>query len=78
MSFCSDIKNELAEIRPPKRCKLPLVYGFLLFGRSFSYKRICMQTNNSVTAQYYLRLLSEVYRVSGELSAMPPAGVRHD
>lgn len=68
MSFCSDIKNELAEIRPPKRCKLPLIYGFLLFGRSFSYKRICMQTNNSVTAQYYLRLLSEVYRVSGELS----------
>lgn len=68
MSFCTDIKNELAGIRPPKRCKLPLVYGFLLFGRSFSYKRICMQTNNNVTAEYYARLLSEVYRVTGEIT----------
>ncbi len=64
MSFCFDIKNELAEIRPSKQYKLPLAYGFLLFGRSFSYKRICMQTGNSAMAQYYIRLLKDVYDVT--------------
>lgn len=63
MSFCNEIKRELAEIRPPKRCKLPLVYGFLLFGRSFSYKRIAMQTTSDVMADYYGRLVRDVYGV---------------
>lgn len=62
MSFCFDVKNELAEIRPPKRCKLPLAYGFLLFGRSFSYKRISMQTGNEAMAEYYTRLINELYK----------------
>ena len=64
MSFCFDIKNELAEIRPPKQYKMPLTYGFLLFGRSFSYKRMCIQTTNSAMAQYYVRLLKDVYNVT--------------
>lgn len=62
MSFCFDVKNELAGIRPPKRCELPLVYGFLLFGRSFSYKRISMQTGNEAMAEYYSRLIKEIYK----------------
>lgn len=62
MSFCFDVKNELAGIRPPKRCKLPLAYGFLLFGRSFSYKRISMQTANAEMAEYYCRLINEIYK----------------
>ena len=61
MSFCIDVKNELAEIRSPKRCKLPLIYGFLLFGRSFSYKRIALQTGNMTVAEHYARLLREEY-----------------
>lgn len=69
MSFCADIKNELAGIRPPKRCKLPLLYGFLLFGRSFSYRRICLQTGNRAAAEYYVRLLREVCHVEATLTA---------
>lgn len=62
MSFCFDVKNELAGIRPPKRCKPPLVYGFLLFGRSFSYKKIAIQTGNESMAEYYSRLINEIYK----------------
>ncbi len=63
MSFCSDIKTELASIRPSKCCKTPLTYGFLLFSRSFSVKRICMQTENEYTAKLYSSLIKSVYGV---------------
>lgn len=53
MSFCSDVKNELAEIRPAECCKIPLAYGLMLFGRSFSLKRISLQTSSLKTANAY-------------------------
>lgn len=61
MSFSSDIKNELAEIKLSDCCKAALTYGFLLFSRAFSVKRICMQTENERTARLYVQLLKEVY-----------------
>ena len=61
MSFCSDIKNELGNIRPSDCCKLPLTYGFLLFSRSFSAKKISMQTENLAAAKLYARLLKSCY-----------------
>lgn len=61
MSFCSDIKTELSQIKISDCCKLPFTYGFLLFSRSFSAAKICMQTENENTAGCYARLLSEVY-----------------
>ena len=67
MSFCFDVKNELAGIRPPKRCELPLVYGFLLFGRSFSYKRISIQTGNEAMAKYYSELINQIYKAPVEI-----------
>ncbi len=67
MSFCFGIKNELADIRPPKRCKGPLIYGLLLFGRSFSYKKIAIQSNNLQMVEYYKRMLKEVYGIEANL-----------
>lgn len=61
MSFCTDVKNELAGLRPSKSSLPPLVYGFLLFSRSFSFRRISMQTANPVMAETYARLLYECY-----------------
>lgn len=61
MSFCADIKAQLAGIRSPKRCKLPLIYGFLLFGRSFSYNRISLQTSSREVSEYYAALLGECF-----------------
>ncbi len=68
MSFNIDIKNELARIRPSECCKQPLIYGFLLFSRSFSIKKICMQTENLKTAELYARLLKSVYDADCEIS----------
>ncbi len=61
MSFNIDIKNELAKIRPSECCKQPLIYGFLLFSRSFSINKIAMQTENLKTAELYAHLLKSVY-----------------
>lgn len=67
MSFCSDIKNELSKIRPSDCCKLPLTYGFLLFSRSFSSEKICMQTENIRTAELYKKLLFDCYGAEAEI-----------
>ena len=63
MSFCSDVKNELADLRLSGCCKPSLLYGFMLFGRSFSLKRICMQTQNEYMAQKYCDLIYQVYKI---------------
>ena len=68
MSFNTDIKNELAKIRPSECCKQPLIYGFLLFSRSFSIKKICMQTENKSSAELYARLLKNVYGADCEIT----------
>ncbi|MEE1238561.1 MAG: DNA-binding protein WhiA [Acutalibacteraceae bacterium] len=68
MSFCKDIKNELAGIKVFECCKLPLAYGLMLFGRSFSIKRISMQTNNRNTAEYYASLLEGIFGVNTVIS----------
>ena len=74
MSFCSEIKNELADIRLKYCCKSAMIYGFALFSRSFSLKRICMQTENEKAAKCYAKLLSEVYDV--EVTITKGGGVR--
>ncbi len=61
MSFCADIKNELTAIRIPQALRRPLTYGFLLFGRAFSFRRISMQTGNETVAKYYADLLKMTY-----------------
>lgn len=68
MSFCSDVKDELAAIRTQKCCEPALAYGFLLFSRSFTYKRISMQTANLFMAQFFARLMSRVFGAEVELS----------
>ncbi len=69
MSFCAEIKQELTAIRIPKAYCRPLTYGFLLFGRSFSYRRIAMQTTHSVVAEYYVNLLKTTYDAEAVLES---------
>lgn len=63
MSFCTDVKNELIAKRPPKYGKPILLYGFALFGRSFSYQKIGLQTSSVQVADYYASLLRDVYNI---------------
>jgi len=61
MSFCSDVKNELIAIRPSACCKPSYIYGFMLFGRSFSIKKIALQTGNENVAKAYADLIKFNY-----------------
>ena len=61
MSFCSDVKNELLKIRPASCCKSAYIYGFMLFGRSFSINKISLQTANENVAKAYADLIKFNY-----------------
>lgn len=61
MSFCSDIKTELTEIKVSRCCLQALTYGLLLFGRSFNAKKISMQSENYAVARLYSSLIEKNY-----------------
>ncbi len=61
MSFCSDIKTELTEIKVSRCCVQALTYGLLLFGRSFNAKRISMQSENRAVAKLYSAYITKNY-----------------
>lgn len=68
MSFCTEVKNELISIRPSGCCKPSFCYGFLLFGRSFSLKKISLQTTNENVAKAYCDAIFSAYSVKPDLS----------
>lgn len=65
MSFCSDIKTQLSEIKISEKQKLSLAYGMLLFGKNFSYSSIGLQTASRQSAELYYSLLNECFGIAG-------------
>ena len=61
MSFCSDIKTELSEIRVSHCCMQALTYGLLLFSRSFTAKKISMQSENLAVTKLYALMIRKSY-----------------
>lgn len=68
MSFCSDIKTELSEIRVPRCCMQALTYGLLLFSRAFSSKRISMQSENYAVTRLYANMIQHNYDVKVDIN----------
>lgn len=68
MSFCSDVKNELINIRPSACCKPSYIYGFMLFGRSFSIKKISLQTGNENVAKEYAKIIEHTYKAQVDIT----------
>ena len=68
MSFCSDVKNELINIRPSACCKSSYIYGFMLFGRSFSVKKISIQTGNENVAKEYAEIIKHTYKAQVDIT----------
>ncbi len=68
MSFCSEVKNELINIRPSACCKPSYIYGFMLFGRSFSVKKISLQTGNENVAKEYADIIKYNYKAQVKIS----------
>ncbi len=61
MSFCSNIKTELSEIKVSRCCMQALTYGLLLFGRSFKPQKICMQSENRAVVKLYAYMIQKSY-----------------
>lgn len=61
MSFCSDIKTELSEIKVSRCCMQALTYGLLLFSRAFTPKKISMQSENFSVTKLYATMIQKSY-----------------
>lgn len=68
MSFCVEVKNELAALRTSGCCKTAYAYGFMLFGRSFSIKRIALQTANADVSKAYCEAVRSAFSVMPEVT----------
>lgn len=68
MSFCQRVKNELISIRTSICCRPSLLYGLMLFGRSFSLNGISIQTQNENVAKLYCDLVFSLYKIRADLS----------
>ncbi|MCR4924989.1 MAG: DNA-binding protein WhiA [Clostridiales bacterium] len=61
MSFCYDVKTELAKIEIESPCcELAFDYGLLLFGRAFSKSSISLQTEHETVAELYCRAIKKI------------------
>ncbi len=68
MSFCSSVKGELLDLRLSGCCLSAYSYGFMLFGRSFSIKRISLQTGNEAVAKGYCNAIFTSYRIKPQIT----------
>ena len=78
MAFSQEVKRELCKVDPAKTgLRLAELYGLLLFGRQFSAQRICLQTENSLTAELAaLRLAQEAGVVAEKAAPLSRRGAR--
>ena len=68
MSFCSDIKTELTDIKVSRCCVQALTYGLLLFGRTFGAQKISMQSENEAVTKLYSALIKKNYDVDVKIT----------
>lgn len=72
MSFSQDVKNELLQIEYESSCcERALLYGLLIFGKSFSAYEISMQTENEGIAKLYKTLIKKYCNVKCEIVVSP-------
>lgn len=74
MSFSQDVKNELLKTEYENSCcEKSLLYGMLIFGKSFSQYGISMQTENKDISEFYKSLLKKYCNVDCAVKVSPKA-----
>lgn len=74
MSFSQDVKNELLKTEYENSCcEKSLLYGILIFGKSFSQYGISMQTENKDISELYKSLLKKYCNVDCAVKVSPKA-----
>ena len=61
MSYCSEVKSGLFSVKRRACCHEAYCLGLMLFGRSFSIRRIAFQTGNGELARHYCEVLHEIF-----------------
>ena len=67
MSFCSSVKGELLNLRVSGCCLTAYSYGYMLFARAFSIKRIALQTASEEVAKGYCNAIEKRYKIRPEI-----------
>lgn len=67
MSFCSSVKGELLNLRVSGCCLTAYSYGYMLFARAFSIKRIALQTASEQVAYGYCSAIEKRYKIRPEI-----------
>ena len=67
MSFSADVKRELGAKRPSDRHTEAAVLGMLLVSRSFSFKKILLQTGSREVADCFCSLIRRVFDIIAEV-----------
>lgn len=74
MSFSQDVKNELLKTEYENSCcEKSLLYGMLIFGKSFSQYGISIQTENKDISELYKSLLKKYCNVDCAVKVSPKA-----
>lgn len=72
MTFSSQVKNELVQIKAENNCcKKSLLYGMALFSKSFSYREIFFQSKSEETAKLFAELLDELCGIKTQVTTSP-------
>ena len=77
MSFCSELKNDLCKDKNNDSCQVAECYGFMLFGRSFSYKNISLITENKNIANRYSRFLKKNFAIIPKIKVSGKTNIRY-
>ncbi|MEE0946733.1 MAG: DNA-binding protein WhiA [Acutalibacteraceae bacterium] len=78
MSFCSELKNDLCKEKFKSCCQIAECYGFMLFGRSFSYKNISLLTENKNIADRYKSFLKNNFAIIPSLKMSGKTNIRYN
>lgn len=72
MSFSQNVKNELLQTEYDSSCcERALLYGLLIFGKSFSSYGISIQTENEGIAKLYKKLIKKYCNVRCDINVSP-------
>ena len=72
MSFSTQVKNEIIKIEYDSVCcKKSLLYGMVLFGKSFSKRGVSLQTENKNTVLLYQNLIKELCNINSTVVTSP-------
>ena len=64
MSFSNDVRKEIYSSISDKNQRYACLYGMLLFSRCFDRRKICFQTESSISADTFSELFTKVFKVT--------------